>query len=198
MLFQLALVLYVNILDLIISGLSIAAYLLLIISSFKLQENHERVKNTNIFAIIGILEFLSIFIMKNLNQFLQSIPGLPLNLSPLFIICFVIIIPAGISLTTFGILFIILGRKNKENDGKKLIIAGILWIIFQGTYMGLFMTIISTLISPLLLGARILFIVYAFKTGERYLKVSSILLLIATLLYLNYLPLYHYLAFVPP
>ncbi|MFX1478684.1 MAG: hypothetical protein ACFFCI_11200, partial [Promethearchaeota archaeon] len=184
--FQLAL-LYMNILDLIISAISISAYLLLVISSFKLQGNHDRVKKSNIFAIIGILEIFSIFMMKNLNQFFQSLPYLPLNLSHLFAVLFIIIIPAVISLNTFGILFIILGRMNTENQGKKLVIAGILWMIFQGIYIVLFMSILPPLIAPLLIGARVLFILYAFKMGERYLKITAILLLIATLLYLNYL-----------
>ncbi|MFX1490086.1 MAG: hypothetical protein ACFFBI_13110 [Promethearchaeota archaeon] len=184
--FQLAL-LYMNILDLIISGISIGAYLLLIISSFKLQGNQDRVKKSNIFAIIGILEIISIFMMKILNQFFQSLPYLSLNLSHLFAVFLIFIIPAVISLNTFGILFIILGRKNTKNQGEKLVFAGILWMIFQGIYIVLYGSILPPLIAPLLIGARVLFILYAFKMGERYLKVAAILLLIATPLYLNYL-----------
>ncbi|MFX0025644.1 MAG: hypothetical protein ACFE8M_04455 [Candidatus Hermodarchaeota archaeon] len=212
MLFQAALILYTNFLDLIISALSIAAYLLLIISSIKLKKNGDRIKNSNIFGIIGILEILSIFIIKNLNQFFQSIPYLPLTLSYLFAFYFIVMVPAIISLNTFGILFIILGRKNKENHGKKLVIAGILWTIFQLIFIFLFQilyifigNIIPFFAMALLIVGRIFFVIYAFKAGERYLKCSAIILLNAILLYVIYLILdpywsilhYFYMGYIP-
>ena len=212
MLFQSALILYTNFLDLIISAISIAAYLLLIISSIKLKKNGDRIKNSNIFGIIGILEILSIFIMKNLNQFFQSIPYLPLTLSYLFAFYFIVMIPAVISLNTFGILFIILGRKNVENHGKKLVIAGILWTIFQLIFIFLFQllyiligNIIPFFAMALLIVGRIFFVIYAFKVGERYLKSSALILLNAILLYVIYLIFdpywlilhYFYMGYVP-
>ena len=112
-----------------------------------------------------------------------------------------VIIPSIISINTFGVLLIILGKQNREKYGKFLIVSGILWLIYITVRLNLFISSLSLLflllnglilmimvifIPILLIVSRIFLLLYSFKIKERILLTASIFLLNGSLVSLFY------------
>lgn len=108
-------------------------------------------------------------------------------------------IPNIISLITFGVLFLLLGIKNKQNHGKRLMYSGIFWIAFAvivipansiilysylpGPFsIELLLTalIMPPIASIFMVTASIFFVIYATKLKFKILLCSSLFLLLAS------------------
>jgi hypothetical protein len=108
------------------------------------------------------------------------------------------IIPTIISIITFGVLIIVLGKLNIENFGKYLLISGIFWTIYSVNLLIINLrsifpfpvpfsliahNILVLIMLAFMIGARILFVIYTAKIDNVVFLASSIALLISSTTY---------------
>lgn len=171
------------------------AYVLLIISGTMNLEREEKVKGSIAFIAIGAA--LIIYEMIRFPLYMLADDILPSGLEEYYVITF--IIPNIISLISFGLLIIVLGKINIDNQGKNLLISGILWSIyavvmviinigaiipFPGSpTLIIVIGIIGLVILAFMIASRIFLLIYSIKIEETILLVSSILLLVSAVAY---------------
>ncbi|MFW9824920.1 MAG: hypothetical protein ACFFE4_18405 [Candidatus Thorarchaeota archaeon] len=171
------------------------AYVLLIISGTMNLEREEKVKGSVAFIAIGTA--LIIYEMIRFPLYMLADDILPSGLEEYYVITF--IIPNIISLISFGLLIIVLGKINIDNQGKNLLISGILWSIyavvmviinigaiipFPGSpTLIIVIGIIGLVILAFMIASRIFLLIYSIKIEETILLVSSILLLVSAVAY---------------
>jgi hypothetical protein len=153
-------------------------------------EREEKVKGSIVFIVIGATPIVYELISFQLYILADDI--LPSGLDEYEIIIF--IIPRIISIITFGILIMVLGKINIDNNGKMLLISGILWLIYAvilliisfGTIFPIpVITIVAIILGivnlALMLSSRVFFLIYTTKIEDVILLVSSIALLVSTI-----------------
>lgn len=189
-----------NLLDVVISFFLVSGYLFIVIAGALNLRREEKLNGSKFFIIIGAVETVYELIKWRSSSlvymFMESVQGMRIAYAILWII------PSIISIITFGILIIILGKRNKENFGKNILLSGIFWIVFAviqlirnilfGGFFPLNITIINTfyimgvIIIAFMVVSRIFLLLYASKINEKYLLVSSIILLIASMVFIGY------------
>ncbi|MFX0025643.1 MAG: hypothetical protein ACFE8M_04450 [Candidatus Hermodarchaeota archaeon] len=189
-----------NLLDVVISFLLVSGYLFIVIAGALNLRREEKLNGSKFFIIIGAVETVYELIKWRSSSlvymYMESIQGMRIAYAIQWII------PNIISIITFGILIIILGKRNKENFGKSLLLSGIFWIVFAvillirnilfGGFFPLNITIITTfviigaIVIAFMVVSRIFLLLYASKINEKYLLASSIILLIASMVFIGY------------
>jgi hypothetical protein len=161
----------------------------MIISGTMNLEREEKVKGSIAFILIGAIPI--VYQMISFQLYILTDDILPSGLDEYEIIIF--IIPRIISIITFGILIMVLGKINIDNNGKMLLISGILWLIYA---VNLLITsfgyifpipvpttaaiILGIVNLALMLASRVFFLIYTTKIEDVILLVSSIALLVST------------------
>jgi len=187
-----------NILDVTLSTLLILGYLFIAIAGAFNLKREEKLNGSKFFIIIGAVEIIYEILKFRLYFLILTIMGYTiLSMNMTYVIWN--IIPFIISITTFGIFIIILGKKNKENFGKKLLLSGIFWIVYSVIILiknmillpfPLFpippivvitFEIVAVILITFMVLSRIFLLLYASKISERYLLISSIILLTASI-----------------
>lgn len=175
----------IDLMNLVLPFFLYSGLVLLIIGGAMYLNRGEIVEKSILFVIIGALEIIYQFIAYRLFSLFDEIFGLGFD----EYIFFMSIGPNILSIITFGILMIVLGKLNSENSGNFLLISGILWTIYASTIViinlfiptGLFIVImIELIIFVLMIVARIFFVVYSAKIGEKVFLIASIFLLISS------------------
>ena len=184
-----------------------SGYILLVIGGTMDLKRTEKVERSMLFIIIGAVGIISEVIMVRIYYLVDEI----FNVGFEEYYTIMIIIPSIISIITFGVLIIILGKLNIENFGKYLLISGILWTIyavilliinlgslfpFPGPPPSIYLaiSILGLIILAFMIGARILFVIYTAKIDNVVFLVSSIALLISSTTYVIFSLL---LTFIP-
>ena len=175
----------IDLMNLVIPFFLYSGLVLIIIGGAIYLNRGEIVEKSILFVIIGALEIIYQFIAYRIFSLFDEIFGLGFD----EYIFFMSIGPNILSIITFGILMIVLGKLNSENSGNFLLISGILWTIYASTIViinlfiptGLFIVImIELIIFVLMIVARIFFVVYSAKIGEKVFLIASIFLLISS------------------
>ncbi len=190
-----------NLLDVVVSFLLVSGYLFIVIAGALNLRREEKLNSSKFFIIIGAVETVYELIKWRLWPLVYMFMGTTIQ-SMRIVYAIQWIIPNIISIITFGILIIILGKRNKENFGKSLLLSGIFWIVFAVIllirnilFWGFFplnITIITTfqiigvIVIAFMVVSRIFLLLYASKINEKYLLVSSIILLIASMAFIGY------------
>lgn len=197
MLFQLPVIM--NLLYITIMFLTVLGYIFIVIAGAFNLKREGKLNSSIFFIIIGAVEILYEFLKGRLQLIIPMIMGYS-TLSYRISYAIVNIIPYIISIITFGILIIIIGKRNKENYGKNLLFSGIFWIVYATTWLiiniyGLFpvapivgftFMIISIIILAFIVGSRIFLLLYSIKIREKNLLSASIILLTATTVFIFY------------
>ena len=191
MLFQAVLI---DLMNLIIPFSLFSGYLLVVIGGTMNLKRKEKVEKSILFIIIGAAGIIYEVITRQIYNFVDEIIGL--GFDEYYTIMF--IIPNIISIITFGVLIIVLGKLNSENSGKYLLISGIFWTIYAVILLiinfgsifpfpvplgKLAYDILALIIFAFMIGARILFVIYTAKIDNVVFLVSSIALLISSTTY---------------
>lgn len=190
-----------DLLNVVVSFLLVSGYLFIVIAGALNLRREEKLNSSKFFIIIGAVETVYELIKWRLWPLVYRFMGTTIQ-SMRIVYAIQWIIPNIISIITFGILIIILGKRNKENFGKSLLLSGIFWIVFAGILLirnilfgGFFplnITIITTfviigaIVIAFMVVSRIFLLLYASKINEKYLLVSSIILLIASMAFIGY------------
>jgi len=177
----------------IISFLGVVGYLIIVIVGVLHLRAEGKIKSSKLLILVGGFEIIYGFILYQLFM-LVIVYGAPIHYD--YVVIIVEIIPNIISLLTFGVLILILGMRNKENFGKQLQFSGIFWIISAGIlllynvlgYLGfevvwVYITL-TIIILPLILVSRVFLLVYANKLQDHLLRASTILLFIASVVFI--------------
>lgn len=188
------------ILELTIYSLLIIAYLFIVIAGALNLKKEEKLQGSIFFTIIGAIEIVYGLLKARLSYLVYALIGFSVNIN--HIIMF--IIPNIISIITFGILIIILGKKNNERFGKNLLLSGIFWTVYSVILLiiniilfpislfpitptlALIFEIVAVIIIPLMVVSRIFLLLYALKIRVKCLAISSIILIIASAVYFIY------------
>jgi hypothetical protein len=201
MLFQYVIIDIMNILDVIIMIHQVLGFLGLIIFGTAQRRNESKIYKPIVFTIIGLIQIVYL-------AFNERISFLILSLMHYYTIWFLMVqyalitmIPNIVSLITLGVLFVFLGVRNKQHFGKLLMYSGIFWIVFGSiSIIGngiILLSYVITIPFPLFLiplmiiigssifmgVASLFFVMYASKLGKKLLLSSSILLLVASILF---------------
>ena len=197
MLFQLSLSDSLYLINIALIFLTIIGDIFIVIAGAFNLKREEKVNSSIFFLIIGAVEIVNVF----LNWQLYDIAHMIFEDLPALLYIIGVIIPSIISINTFGVLLIILGKQNREKYGKFLIVSGILWLIYITVRLNLFISSLSLLflllnglilmimvifIPILLIVSRIFLLLYSFKIKERILLTASIFLLNGSLVSLFY------------
>lgn len=171
-----------------------SGYILLVIGGTMDLKRTEKVERSMLFIIIGAAGIISEVIMVRIYYLVDEIIGV----GSVEYIIIMSIIPIIISIITFGVLIIVLGKLNIENFGKYLLISGIFWTIYAVILLiinlgsifpfpvplgKLAYDILALIIFAFMIGARILFVIYTAKIDNVVFLVSSIALLISSATY---------------
>ena len=191
MLFQAVLI---DLMNLIIPLFLFSGYLLVVIGGTMNLKRKEKVEKSILFIIIGAAGIIYEFIKWPIHNLVDEIIGV--GFDEYYTI--IVIIPIIISIITFGVLMIVLGKLNSENFGKYLLISGIFWTIYAVILLiinlgsifpfpvplgKLAYDILALIIFAFMIGARILFVIYTAKIDNVVFLVSSIALLISSATY---------------
>ena len=197
MLFQLSLSDSLYLINIALIFLTLIGNIFIVIAGAFNLKREEKVNSSIFFLIIGAVEIVNVF----LNWQLYDIAHMIFEDLPALLYIIGVIIPSIISINTFGVLLIILGKQNREKYGKFLIVSGILWLIYITVRLNLFISSLSLLflllnglilmimvifIPILLIVSRIFLLLYSFKINERILLTASIFLLNGSLVSLFY------------
>ena len=197
MLFQLSLSDSLYLINIALIFLTIIGDIFIVIAGAFNLKREEKVNSSIFFLIIGAVEIVNVF----LNWQLYDIAHMIFEDLPVLLYIIGVIIPSIISINTFGVLLIILGKQNREKYGKFLIVSGILWLVYITVRLSLFIGSLSLLflfinglilmimvifIPILLIVSRIFLLLYSFKIKERILLTASIFLLNGSLVSLFY------------
>lgn len=191
------------VLDIIGLSLLIIAYLFIVIAGALNLKKEEKLQGSIFFIIIGAIEIVYGLLKGRLSSLVYTFMGFtPLTMNINHIIMY--IMPNIISMITFGILIIILGKKNSERFGKNLLLSGIFWIVYSVILLivniimfpaslfpltptlVLIFEIIAIIIIPLMVVSRIFLLLYALKIRVKCLTISSIILIIASAVFFIY------------
>ena len=199
MLFQADIFDIMRILSLIMVFLQVIGFSGLIIVGSSRIRNSSTINKSVIFTIVGVVEILYLTINQRLFLVILGVEGY--YTMPLLMLQNALngMIPNIISLITFGVLFLLLGLKNKQNSGKLLMYSGIFWIvfgvilivpysIFLVTYIPLpvppelfnFARITILIATIFKVTSSIFFVIYASKLRIKILLYSSIFLFVAS------------------
>ena len=197
MLFQLSLSDSLYLINIALIFLTLIGNIFIVIAGAFNLKREEKVNSSIFFLIIGAVEIVNVF----LNWQLYDIAHMIFEDLPALLYIIGVIIPSIISINTFGVLLIILGKQNREKYGKFLIVSGILWLVYITVRLSLFIGSLSLLflfinglilmimvifIPILLIVSRIFLLLYSFKINERILLTASIFLLNGSLVSLFY------------
>ena len=197
MLFQLSLSDSLYLINIALIFLTIIGDIFIVIAGAFNLKREEKVNSSIFFLIIGAVEIVNVF----LNWQLYDIAHMIFEDLPVLLYIIGVIIPSIISINTFGVLLIILGKQNREKYGKFLIVSGILWLVYITVRLSLFIGSLSLLflfinglilmimvifIPILLIVSRIFLLLYSFKIKERILLTASIFLLNGSIVSLFY------------
>ena len=189
-----------SILDVILSSLLISGYFFIVIAGVINLKREEKLKSSIFLTIIGAVEILYEFLKWRLYNSIIIIFSEPNLLIVQINYAILWIIPYIISIITFGVLTIILAKRNKENSGKRLLLSGIFWIIPTSILLviniyGFFPVAqpvaaifgnISIFVTLFMVVSRIFLLLYASRIKEKNILVASILLLIASIVFIFY------------
>lgn len=188
-------------LDIIGYFLLISGYLFIVISGAFNLRREEKYNGAIFFVIIGAVELIYKVVSGRVYNYIYMVMGYS-PLSMMIVHAILRVIPSIISIITFGVLFLLLWKKNYENHGKKLLLSGIFWIVYSvvllinsiltwdffplspNIYIILQEIVLG--VSVLMIVSRIFFLVYAIKINERFLLISSIFLLSASIVLINF------------
>ncbi|MEJ2294302.1 MAG: hypothetical protein P8Y23_05985 [Candidatus Lokiarchaeota archaeon] len=197
MIFQLSLSDSLYLINIALIFLTLIGNIFIVIAGAFNLKREEKVNSSIFFLIIGAVEIMNVF----LNWQLYDIAHMIFEDLPALIYIIGAIIPFIISINTFGVLLIILGKQNIEKYGKFLIVSGILWLVYITVRLSLFISSLSLLflfinglilmimvifIPILLIVSRIFLLLYSFKIKERILLTASIFLLNGSIVSLFY------------
>ncbi|MFW9784636.1 MAG: hypothetical protein ACFFFB_20310 [Candidatus Heimdallarchaeota archaeon] len=199
-----------SILFFILTLLLILGYLFLVITGAINLKREENLKAPLFLIIIGAVEIVYELLKWQLYNYLPFLMGYTM-LSYRITYSIMRIVPYVISIITFGVLIIILAKRNKENFGKKLLLSGIFWIIYAATLLiiniyGLFPvtpTVIvifinlSLIVIAFMVASRIFLLLYSIKMNEKNLLVASILFITASTVFIFYNIIDIFIAFFP-
>jgi hypothetical protein len=171
------------------------------------QLRNEGIMNMPFILIIdGIIIILYFSLNERLSMVLLGISGHYTILYFMIQDALYYLIPNIILLFTFGVSFIILGIRNKQNFGKFLMYSGIFWIVF-GTmaiiadsiellswlpglgpsFLIILIPLLTLIIASIFaITAGVFFIIYASKRDLKILLTSSILLLLYSISFSAY------------
>jgi len=191
------------ILDVTLSSLLILGYLFIAIAGAFNLKREEKLNGSIFLIIIGAIEIIYEILKFRLYNMILTIMGFSIESMSLTYTIWNII-PYIISIITFGVLIIILAKRNKEHFGKTLLLSGIFWIIYSVMILiknivffpfSLFpippivvitFQIVAVVLITFMVLSRIFLMLYGSKISERYLFVSSIILLIASIVLIIY------------
>jgi hypothetical protein len=184
---------------------------LIIVGSSRIRKN-DTINNSVVFTIVGFIVALLLVINERTFSLIAGLVGPTFYdfLYPIFHLVLFEMIPNLVLLSTFGILLLFLGMKNKQNFGKFLMFSGIFWIVFGGfslavnsitllqdlhypvpfTYTS-YISLIS-IASAFTIISSVFFLIYAIKIKVKLLLFSSIVLLVASSLY----AVWHFIEFL--
>ena len=179
-----------NLMSLIIPLFLFSGFVVVIIGGAIYLKREGMVKKSILFVIIGAVEVIYPLIATRIYYLVAEIIGF--GYDQYYFIVYTI--PIIISINTFGILIIVLGKLNSENSGIFLLISGIFWTIYAAMTLILNLrtfvpfpildfviwTTLSLVSFAFMITARILFVIYSVKIGEKVFLVSSIFLLISS------------------
>lgn len=180
----------------IVGFLKILGYVFIVIFGAFNFKREEKVRGSIFFVIIGALEIIYELLEWRLYGLIPVIMDYSV-LSYWISYAIMYIIPYIISLTTFGILIIILGKRNKENYGKSLLLSGIFWIIYSSILLitniyGLFKSIVLIrqivliIVIAFAVVSMTFFVLYSSKIKEKKLLIASVILLTASIIFIFY------------
>ncbi|MFX1353290.1 MAG: hypothetical protein ACFFGP_04950 [Promethearchaeota archaeon] len=189
-----------SILDVILSSLLISGYFFIVIAGVINLKREEKLKSSIFFTIIGAVEILYEFLKWRLYNSIIVIFSEPNLLIVQLNYAILWIIPYIISILTFGVLTIILAKRNKENSGKRLLLSGIFWIIPTSILLviniyGFFPVAqpvavifgnISIFVTLFMVVSRIFLLLYSVRIKEKNLLIASIFLMIASIVFTFY------------
>lgn len=205
MLFQLDLVDIINILRLIAVFSLVAGSIGLIIVGVSQIRKGGMINIPLILIIDGIIIILYYTLNERFSMVLLGISGYYTILYLMIQFALYYLIPNIILLITFGVSFIILGIRNKQNFGKYLLYSGIFWVVFCsmeivaksiyllsylpgpfGDLLYLIVFIMPIIASIFVIIAGIFFILYASKLELKIILASSILILLYSISFSAY------------
>ena len=195
----------INLLQLIVYFLLISGYLFIAISGAFNLRREEKYNGAVFFVIIGAVELLYEVMRWRVYSWIYYVMGYS-PLSTIVVEAIMSVIPYFISIITFGVFFLILWKKNSENHGKLLLISGILWIVYSVILFVIYflawdlfpLTILYIIsqgvvlgVSVLMIVSRIFLLVYAAKIKGKFLIISSIFLLTASIIIISLSGIYY-------
>ena len=166
----------------------LSGFLLITITGTQFLKNEEKIVNSKFFILIGIVNIFWTISGMTLSIFIWNISGVVYEI---FLLMLFIIIPGALGIGTFGILFILLGLRNKQNMGNFLFFAGISYCVGAGFLMiiqslNLFLPATDLIIFGIIgtifiLSSQGLFTAYSFMIKEKFFVIAGIFLLAGTL-----------------
>ncbi|NHJ22846.1 MAG: hypothetical protein EAX91_18025 [Candidatus Lokiarchaeota archaeon] len=203
----------INLLQIIVYFLLISGYLFIAISGAFNLRREEKYNGAVFFVIIGAVELIYEAMRWHVYNWVYYVMGYS-PFSVIIVEAIMSVIPYFISIITFGVFFLILWKKNSENHGKILLISGIFWIVYSVVMFLIYflawdlfpLTILYIIsqgvvvgVSILMIVSRIFLLVYATKIKEKFLIISSIFLLNASIIIISLSGIYYmnYLGLIP-
>ncbi len=179
----------------IINIIHLSAFMILTIAGYNLKKRNEVIKKPNLFLISGIIGTIWFIISFLIPAYMFTAPPTPAEIQFAYNYSLVWhnIVPSLILVGIFGIISIILGLKNRENDGLWLLLSGILFI--TSMFLDLF-SFPGIIIFIGMMISSCFYLYFSIKLKNPYLIAFSILSMISlTLPYtpiagLLYIPIY--------
>ena len=183
--------------------LNFSGNLVLIVVGSYHKGKSRNIEYTKFFSLIGAINILHVFLMFSLSYIVIYLPvylgeALTLEDYTFYYFVFLLIPSVLLMLIANGLLFIIIGKKNRREKGYLLVLSGIFFIFF-----GILSFMVLALLNPsasstvtsnqfifdflsylgifLFIFSRMLFLVYCIKLKLKYIGFSAILLLISSI-----------------
>jgi hypothetical protein len=196
MLFQFEVYQIIAILEFITLLLQVTAFCGLIIFGISRTRNSDTINKSVVFPIVGVINITYFAMYERINYLVYSFSDGAMVYYQIRYALLMGLIPNILSLITVGALFLVLGKRNKENFGKFLMFSGIFWTVF-GVIITIFYSImlstytlpsvpdeiflVSLFLPPFasifMVTSSVFFLIYTIKVDVKILLFSSICLL---------------------
>jgi hypothetical protein len=161
-----------------INIIQLSAFIILIIAGFNIKKRNEAINKPSLFLISGIIGTIWFVVSFLIPAYMFTAPPTPAELQYTYIYSLVwhSLVPSIILIGIFGIISIILGLKNRENEGLWLMLSGILFITFM--LLDLF-SLLWIIIFMGMLISSCFYLYFSIRLKNPYLIIFSILSMIS-------------------
>ncbi len=162
----------------ILNMVHLVAFIILTIAGFNIKKRNEVIKKPSLFLISGIIGIIWFVISFLIPAYMFTSPPTPAEIQYTYLYSLVWhnLTPSIILTVIFGIISIILGLKNRENEGVWLMLSGILFITFM--LLDLF-SLLWIIIFIGMLISLCFYLYFSIRFKNPYLIIFSILSMIS-------------------